>query len=206
MTLRTAHGNGSSALVRVETTPADELPTPNAETTAARLADRKRRGKPFEKGNRAAAGRKPALALLGVPVADVADPVYQRMLRSAANYRRKRVSELAAVHGHVTAGAASLIASSALALAGSRYCYALAARAKDPALIKLGSALANDARQAELGAWELCSREAAAKPKESMAAFWARVMGEQRDADASDSSDAQDDADESPESSESTDE
>ena len=128
---------------------------------------------PFQPGNRAAAGRKPKLALLGVEVAD-ADPKYQKALSRAAYYRRRRCSELAAVHGYVSSGASSLIASGALALCASRYLYELASVTGDPELLKRASNLANDARQNELAAWELCARESAQRPKKApdpLAAF-----------------------------------
>ena len=150
---------------RVEVLPADELPTPNAHETAANLAERQRRGRPFEHANRAAAGRRPKLALLGVAI-DATDPEYAKCLRQASRWRKRRCSELAVSHGgYLSSGASSLVASSALALAASRYLYALAARTGDPDLLKRASALANDSRQNELAAWELASREAASRPK-----------------------------------------
>lgn len=158
MTLRAGHGAGKGA-PRVEVTPADEMPTPNANETAANLASRRGRGRPFEPGNRAAAGRRPKLALLGVTV-DAADPRYALSLRRAGRYRRRRCAELAAVHGYVSAGAASMIASASLALCASRYLYELAATTGDADTLKRASALANDARQNELAAWELAAREA----------------------------------------------
>jgi hypothetical protein len=146
----------------VEVLPADELPTPNAHETAANLAIKTARGRPFARGNRAAVGRRPKLALLGVPV-DSADPRYALALRRAARYRKRRCAELAAVHGHVSAGASSLIASASLALCASRYLYEVAAETGDPDTLRRASALANDARQGELAAWELASREAKAR-------------------------------------------
>ena len=163
MALRNGHGAGAG-VPRVEVLPPDELPQPNAHDTAANLAIRSRKGKPFEPGNRAAAGRRPKLALLGVAV-DATDPRYALALRRAGRYRKRRCSELAATHGYVSAGAASLIASAALALCASRYLYEVAAGTGDAETMKRASALANDARQNELAAWELASREAQARPK-----------------------------------------
>jgi hypothetical protein len=163
MALRNGHGTGTGS-PRVEVLPPDELPTTNGDDTASNLAMRSRRGKPFEPGNRAAAGRRPKLALLGVSV-DATDPRYALALRRAGRYRKRRCSELAAVHGYVSAGAASLIASAALALCASRYLYEVAATTGDAETLKRASALANDARQNELAAWELASREAQARPK-----------------------------------------
>lgn len=163
MSLRKGHGAGAG-VPRVEVLPVDELGHPNAGETAANLDVRRAKGRPFEKGNRAAAGRRPKLALLGV-AADASDPRYALALRRAARYRKRRCSELAAVHGYVSTGAASLIASASLALCASRFLYEVAAETGDGATLKQASALANDARQNELAAWELASREAAARPR-----------------------------------------
>ena len=163
MALRTGHGTGAG-VPRIEVLPAAELPTPNAGETAAVLASRRAIGRPFEAGNRAAAGRRPKLALLGVRI-ESADPRYALALRRASRYRKRRCAELAAVHGgFVSAGASSLVASAALALCASRYLYECAAETGDADTLKRASSLANDARQGELAAWELASREAAARP------------------------------------------
>jgi hypothetical protein len=162
MALRTGHGTGAG-VPRVEVLPHDELPAVNANETAAHLAERRAKGRPFERGNRAAAGRRPKLALLGVSV-DAADPRYALSLRRAGRYRKRRCSEIAAVHGYVSAGASSLIASASLALSASRYLYEVAAETGDADTLKRASALANDARQNELAAWELAAKEAAARP------------------------------------------
>ncbi len=156
------HGNGEGK-PRIEVPPADEATKPNAHATATNLAERKRRGRPFEPGNRAAEGRRPKLALLGVPAA-ATDPRYALSLRRASRYRKRRCSELAAAHGYVSAGASSLIASAALALSASRFLYEVAAETGDAETLKRASALANDARQNELAAWELAARESASKP------------------------------------------
>ncbi len=161
MATRTGHGKGAG-VPRVEVLPCDELPTPNARETAANLASRRARGRPFERGNRAAAGRRPKLALLGVGV-DAVDPRYALALRRAARYRKRRCSELAALYGYVSAGAASMIASASLALCASRYLYEVAAETGDADTLKRASALGNDARQNELAAFELAAREAKAR-------------------------------------------
>lgn len=143
----------------------DEAPHLNESDTAAGAAIANARGKPFAKGNKAAKGRKPALASIGVPLSS-ADPAYARALRHAARYRRRRCSELArSFGGYLSAGASSLVASASLALAASRYLYEVAATTGDADTLKRASALANDARQGELAALELASRESAARPK-----------------------------------------
>lgn len=173
MTLRRGHGNGAG-VPRVEVLPADELPAAaNATGTGLTAAMSPRRGRPFEPGNKAAAGRRPRLALLGVTI-EGSDPRYALALRRAGRYRKRRVRELYHAHGFVSAGVASLIASASLALSASRYLYEIASETGDPETLKRASALANDARQNELAAWELAAREGAARPKppaDPLAAF-----------------------------------
>jgi hypothetical protein len=181
MTLRSGHGNGAG-VPRIEVLPPDELPHADANETAANLAERARRGKPFTTGNRAAAGRRPKLALLGVP-ADATDPRYALALRRASRYRKRRCSELAVAHGYVSAGASSLIASASLALSASRFLYEVAAETGDAETLKRASALANDARQNELAAWELAAKESGARqqrqtPEERQDEMRRRILGE----------------------------
>jgi hypothetical protein len=58
-----------------------------------------------------------------------------------------------------------LIESAGAQLAASRYLHARASEKGEIALFKQASALANDARQNELAAWELAAREAKARPR-----------------------------------------
>ncbi len=122
----------------------------------------------FKKGNTAAKGRKPAAANLGIPMKyiDTADVRYRRFIRNASYYRKARCRELSQVHGFLSAGATNLVASASLSMAVSRYTYTLSMEETDrkeaAKLITLASKLANDAKQLELAAWELASREAEA--------------------------------------------
>jgi hypothetical protein len=164
--LRSAHGNGVDAILRAEDPPLDERPPLSAEHTAKGLALAAQRGRPFQPGNSAGSQRKPALALLGVPIA-AADPRHRSAMRKAASWRSRRVRELA-VHcgGYLGTGPATMIASAALALAASRVAYELAAEkvgAEGMELAKLGAHLADKARQQELTAVGLAEREARAR-------------------------------------------
>lgn len=172
---RKAHGNGADALVRVETMPVDELPPLNAEDTAAGLASAARRGRPFEPGNAAARGRKPALASsAGMPL-DAADPLYKRALGWARRYRSRRIRELSIQHGgELSSGVCAMLTSSALDMAASRYLTAKAAADGDVSLLKTASQLSQASRQTELTALEMASRELAARPRapvDPLAAF-----------------------------------
>lgn len=165
---RSSHGarRDTNGPVRIEVQPADELVTPNAEDMDARLEEAKQIGRPFKKGNKAG-GRKPKLAKLGFDYSsiDVTDPEYTKALRRAEGYRRVRIRELKIAHGFVSVAAQGLISTAALALAVSRYLYFLSAKTGDIDLMKKASSMANDSRQNELAAWELCSREASAKTR-----------------------------------------
>ena len=165
MTLRKAHGTGAETrTMRTEQRPLDEIPTPNAEDTAAGLAMRARRGHPFERGNTAARGRKPALAsAAGIPL-DAKDPAYKRALGQARRYRSRRVAELAVQHGGTcSAGVSAMLTSAAVDMAASRYLAMLAAKHGLAKLMVLSSKLATSARLHELGAVDLAEHEAAAR-------------------------------------------
>lgn len=165
--IRTAHGNGASALLRAERRPLKDIPPLNAADTERGLAEAARRGRPFQKGNRAAENRRPVLALLGVPL-EAADPRCRSALRQANALRQRRVRELAVAHGgYLGAGPSSMLGSAARALAASTLLYQLATealaekRTKDAAeLFKTSAQLADSARQQELTAVGLAEREA----------------------------------------------
>lgn len=112
-------------------------------------------------------GKKTALSILTLSEQALAsaDPRYAACLRQANGYRKVRARELVISHGYVSSGCSSLLSSAALALASSRYLYEVAAEKGDVALLQAASKLATDARQTELAAWELCSREAVARKK-----------------------------------------
>lgn len=170
--IRTAHGDGAHLLEVIEVPVLDERRPLNAGDTAQGLTLAAGRGKPFTKGNRAAQNRKPALALLGVPL-ETTDPTYRSNLRKANSYRQRRTRELAVQYGgYLGAGPSAMLASAALALAASRTMYALAGEALSAGerktateLFASASRLADSSRQQELTASALAEREAAARPK-----------------------------------------
>lgn len=97
--LRTAHGEAAKhgALLVAECPPLDELPPLNADDTAEGLAIRQRRGRPFQKGNTAAAGRGPSLTRIA-PEVDTPEE-RRRIMRKAATLKNKRVRELCVEKG-----------------------------------------------------------------------------------------------------------
>lgn len=116
----------------------------------------------------AATGRKTKLAAFGLSpsIIKAGDPDYAKCLDQANKYRKVRQKELAQLHGHVSAGAGALLASSALALAASRFLYQNAAQDGDHATLKQAAQLAGEARQCELAAWELASKEGVLKRRQ----------------------------------------
>lgn len=174
MSLRTGHGTGAGQ-PRIEVLPADELPAGVPAPLAAPLAERsheRRSDGTFAPGSRTAqsAGGRASrgrtrladrLCLAAVPD----DAVFRRYRAAAASFRRVQCAELArTVGGGVCGpGPSSIVASSALALAWSRYLSDLAATTGDPELAIRAARLGETARQHLLAAHELCAREAQAR-------------------------------------------
>lgn len=116
------------------------------------------------------AGRKLKLAVLGIPkdILLAGDPRYAACLRAAGVYRKARTRELFEMHGYVSAGASSLLATAAINLAASRFLYEKFAGDMDLGYLKLAAKLSDSARQNELAAWELAAREGTARKKLAM--------------------------------------
>jgi hypothetical protein len=94
------------------------------------------------------------------------DPRYQKALRQAQRYVRRRCRELAVMHGgYLGAGPSAMLASAGLAMAASRVLYELASETLDERVFVSAARLADSARQQELTAVALAEREAAARPK-----------------------------------------
>jgi len=183
MALRTGHGNGAGQ-PRIEVLPVDELPAgvpdPNRPSEAAvkrdqqgRIADGATARELGARGGKAKAGKTRLARKMGLAtLPDSAD--FAPYKRAANAYRRFRLKELAATvgGGRCGSGPSSIIATAAWQLATSRYLFDLASQKQDPALFTQASRLANDARQNELAAFELCVREAQARPPEAADVPW----------------------------------
>ncbi len=129
--------------------------------------------------------RRTKLAVMGLgrEHLEAGDANYKRCMELANKWRKVRTREFADIHGYVSSGASALLASASLALAGSRFLYEKAAASGDADLIRKASALAGDARQAELAAWELAAREGMAKRKldaANITAPWIVTDGKQK--------------------------
>jgi hypothetical protein len=159
--IRKGHGAGSGT-PHVEIALKDQAPA-NAEQTAANLAVRKRRGKPFERGNRVG-GRKLELVGLGIAVDGIPE-LARKDLRRANSYRQRRVREVVAVHKYASAGTCAVLGSAAITLASHRAVAALAFQTGDPGLHELAARLGEKHSQLELKAAWMAKNEAGSKPK-----------------------------------------
>ncbi len=155
--LRTAHGaaDAGGALLVAETPVLDEMHPLDASHTAAALALRRVRGRPFTKGNVAAADRGPSLTRIA---SDPHTPEEQRRVRrKAASLEGARRRELSVQHGaSVSTGCRVELVAWALATAWSSAYY----RAGDATK---GAALAEKASGHQLKAIAIAEREAASR-------------------------------------------
>lgn len=165
MSWRSGHGNGRG-VPRIEVLPVDELPAgvPEQADDDSREAATERG--PFAEGNRrsvlggrARAGQTRLAHRLRLGDS-FADPRFEPYARSAKAWRNAQLAELSRTvgGGYVGPGPSSIVASASLQLAASRFAFEVLGD------MVLGSRLANDSRQNALAAWELCSREAQARP------------------------------------------
>lgn len=175
MSLRTGHGSGRGT-PRIEVMPVDELPKGvpapsaapvSAAATAASTALRETGDTLAAKelgrlGGLAKAARDRGLRVLeGLGLRGVAPANLAPYLADAEAFAISEVSRLALEVGGGTCGPmpASMVQSAALELAGSRAAFA------DGNTV-LGSKLASASRQNLLGAFELCARQAKARPQQ----------------------------------------
>lgn len=162
MTLRLTTQRGRMP-VHVETPRADELP-PATPADAVQL-DRDANGR-FTAGNAVAKSKRLRPGLRGLTGAEQTSPAYEPFARWGRRYGAHRRRELASAHGgELSAGVGAIVESAALAMASSRFLTHLAGQTGDADLFQRAARLAESARQHELAAWELASREAQARPK-----------------------------------------
>jgi hypothetical protein len=190
MSLRTGHGTGRGS-PRIEVLPVDELPRPVAAARAedtrplnrrpdGKIADSETAKTMGKRGGEAKARKVRLVDSLGL--ATIAEESSFGPYRAAAEeFVKAHLSSLATqAGGEVGTGPSTMVASAGLQLAASRWAFDQAALAGDPGLMKLGSTLANDSRQNLLAAYEMATREAAARPKspaEAQADLRRRILG-----------------------------
>ena len=172
MALRNGHGTGAGS-PRVEVLPPDELPSGLPADADADSRSAAVEAGPFAKGNRrsvlggrAKRGKSRLTARLGLASLPD-DNAFAAYRRAAATFRRVQCSELArTVGGGVCGpGPSSVVASSALALAWSRFFSDQAAATGDHELAMRSARLGETSRQHLLAAHELAAKEAQARPR-----------------------------------------
>ena len=165
MSLRAGHGSGGG-VPRVEVLPADELPRGVQAPEQAESTGERQGGGRFAPGASTAqragglAHREQTRLARRLSLGETfADPRFTPYARAARAFRRAQVTRLArdVGGGHCGPAPASIVASAALQLAGSRFAFEVLGE------LQLGSKLANDSRQNLLAAFELCAREAEAR-------------------------------------------
>lgn len=161
---------------RIEVRPPDELPAPVpcdeaslpktlTFTPAGKIADSETAKELGRRGGLARAKRLSLLDSLGLTKMAM-ETDFGPFLREGEDFAKFHMGCLAKQAGGECGPAPStMVASAGLQLAASRWAFDKGAKESDPAMIKLGSQLANDSRQNLLAAYELATREAAAKPK-----------------------------------------
>jgi hypothetical protein len=188
VSLRRAHGHGRGALVRVETSPVDELPLGVQAPTEESARHERRADGTFARGartaqaagGRATRGKSRLAARLGLSSLP-SDAAIRPYMASAATFRRTQCAELArTVGGGVCGpGPASIVASAALALAWSRYFSDVAATTGDPELAMRAVRLGDSSRQMLLTAHELCAREALSRSRQPIdPEAWSRMLAD----------------------------
>ena len=165
MTWRGAHGAARKGgrIVASETLPADELPSASGGDTARR--DRGPDGR-FAPGNSIARAKKvrsgPRGALAELEAKG--DPAARASVNWGRRYGSHRRAELTRAHGFLSAGVATIVESAADLMADARYWRARGVAEGNPDHYRLAAQLMAQARGCERDAWELASREAAARP------------------------------------------
>jgi hypothetical protein len=163
--MRAAHGAGAAAIVRIEQPPADELSAVTVTDPRTVRSHRAPNGR-FTAGNtvsrvrRIRAGAHGALAALD----GLGDAAWRASAAWGRRYSAHRRAELATAHGHLSAGAAALVDDAANVRADAKYLAAKARAEGNTALSKQAASMLSEAKQLELAAWELASRESATRP------------------------------------------
>lgn len=190
MTLRTGHGNGKGS-PRIEVLPPDELPPPVAAPEVApstplvfrpghKIADKATAQAMGSKGGKANARKVRLIDSLGLAII-AEDSTFGPYRNAAEEFVKHHLAELARLAGgSVGSGPSTMVASAGLQLAASRWAFDRGGAAGDPAMLKLGSQLADASRQNLMAAYEMAQREAQARPRtpgDAVDAMRARILG-----------------------------
>jgi hypothetical protein len=170
--LRTGHGQGkgkphieivADELSQPVPAPPAVVASPPARLENGQLADPEAARALGRLGGLAKARKVRLLDSLGLTtLAD--DAAFAPYRNGAEQFVKHHIDELAQqAGGYVGSGPSTMVASAALQLAASRFCFDQASHKGLAELMKLGSQLANDSRQNLLAAYELAVREAKAR-------------------------------------------
>jgi hypothetical protein len=164
-------------LVQSTVCPSDELAQPSATGSETVQTDRDPSGR-FVPGNRTGKARRlrpDAHGALGALEA-LGDPAHKVAVRWGKRYGAHRRQELAKAFGAISAGVGAIIESAAGLLADARYWRARGIAESNADHSRLAAQLTAQARGCERDAWELASRETAARPAvDPLAAARARL-------------------------------
>jgi hypothetical protein len=173
MTLRREHNALRPSVLRP-----DELPAPVAAPLAkpappvrrrqdGKLADSASAAELGRRGGEAKARRVRLVDSLGLSriVEQTTFGPYRAAAEEFVTHHRSALAQQAG--GELGPAPSTMVASAGLQLAASRWAFDRGAETSDPALIKLGSQLANDSRQNLIAAFELAVREAKARAEAS---------------------------------------
>lgn len=163
MAMRAGHGSGAGT-PRIEVLPADELPQAQAAGADPLAAGRDAAGKVRSAAAARAMAKLPRRSRF-VPRKLALDPRFEQHNRRRLEWQRKRMAELQAAHGGVSHGVGAMLNAAAWLYAAGEFASELAAETADLEAFKQAATLTSTARQHELAAWELCAREALARPK-----------------------------------------
>jgi hypothetical protein len=171
MTLRSPHGRAASlgSGPRIETLPADEQPFAEAGVAAPITAGRDRSGKVRTAEAARAMAQLPRRGAF-VPRKLACDPHFEPHNRRRLEWLKARRLELAASTGGVSHGVGAMLASAAWLYAGGEFAAERAAETADVELFKVAASLTSTARQHDLAAWELATREGQARRQRADAA------------------------------------
>ena len=157
MALRTAHGAMKGSGPRVETLPPDEQPTAAGlagPLATARDAGGRVRGTAAARALAKLPRRSPFLARKLT-----CDPRFEPHNHTRLEWLKGRRNELAAMTGGVSRGVGAMLASAAWLYAAGEFMAERGAETGDADLFKAAASLTATARQHDLAAWELSTRE-----------------------------------------------
>lgn len=194
MAQRTAHGAAArgGALVVHEPLPFDELAQPNPQAAPTGPVNRRSNGTVTDRASARALASKAAVSrqlhariLRSLGLVELADDhAFYPYERAGQEYANTYIASLASMFdGYCGEGPASIAKTAGMQLAIRSYFYDLGKQAGDAKLLGQASQLGNDARVNAGAAYELQSREAAARQKSRPAmSMEERILGGKRGA------------------------